>query len=224
MELTKDQITEIERYLNSKGITYIDIHYEILDHIVTGISNEVNNNTCSFDEALLKVKQKWESSFEKKSSWWLGLATYKPAVLIDKTVHIYKPLYRKYILLMLLLTAITTIILYNFTTTLSSFRNLIENGISIGLLLYTAQMLFWAISLKRTKVKSSFSFLFYRQILPYLLFAILFNPFVSNLYFNSKNEFSFGSLVILYTFILSAIGGRYLYKKHIETLKNYKIV
>ncbi len=223
MEITKNQIVEIESYLNSKGITYIDIQYEILDHIITDISEIMQVQNLSFGEAWKIVQQKWKPSFEKKSSWWLGLATYKPAVLIDKSVRIYKPLYRKYILLMMSLSAVTTIILYNFTTTISSFKNLIENGISIGILLYTVQMLFWAISIKKTKVKSSYSFLFYRQILPYQLFAILFNPFVSNLYFNSKNEFSFGSLVILYSFILSAIGGRYLYKKHIETITNYKI-
>ena len=37
MKLNKDQIQQVEDYLNQKGLKYVDIRYEIFDHMVTDI-------------------------------------------------------------------------------------------------------------------------------------------------------------------------------------------
>ncbi len=43
MELTKPQIQRIDSFLERLGCEYIDIRYEMVDHIATEIENKVNN-------------------------------------------------------------------------------------------------------------------------------------------------------------------------------------
>ena len=52
MKLTQEQIQEIEYALNKRGLDYIDLKYELLDHIATDIEQLMTEDkTISFDEA-----------------------------------------------------------------------------------------------------------------------------------------------------------------------------
>jgi len=224
MELTNDQITEIEKYLSSKDVTYLDIRYEILDHIATDVTEVMLEEKLSFSEAWIIVQEKWHTSFVSKSSWLLGFANSRPAIVIDKSLRIYKPLFFKSILLLIALTFFSTSILDNFIPSLYPYKEPIEFTIGIGLFLYSAFLLFWWISMRMKKIKTSYSFLFYKQILPNIIFTVFINPLLFSGFFNKENEFNNPTLLILYMVILSAIGGRYFYKKHIEIIKNYKMM
>ena len=52
IKLTKEQLQQIEAYLNNNDIEYIDLHLEVLDHISTAIENEMTIHNSSFKEAL----------------------------------------------------------------------------------------------------------------------------------------------------------------------------
>ena len=224
MALTNDQINEIEKYLSSKDVTYLDIRYEILDHIATDVVEVMYTEKLSFSEAWIIVQEKWHTSFVSKSSWLLGLANSRPSIVIDKSLRIYKPLFFKSILLLIAVCFISSIFLDNFIPSLYPYKESIEYTIGIGLFFYSALLLFWWISMKMKKIKTSYSFLFYKQILPNIFFTFLFNPLLYFDVFNKENEFNNPTLLILYMVILSAFGGRYFYKKHIEIIKNYKMM
>ena len=50
MKLTEEQIKEVETYLTKKGVKYIDLRFEILDHISTDIENSMNKKQLDFNE------------------------------------------------------------------------------------------------------------------------------------------------------------------------------
>ena len=49
MKLTEEQIKEVETYLTKKGVKYIDLRFEILDHISTDIENSMNKKQLDFN-------------------------------------------------------------------------------------------------------------------------------------------------------------------------------
>ena len=51
IKLTKEQLQQIEAYLNNNDIEYIDLHLEVLDHISTAIENEMTIHNITFKEA-----------------------------------------------------------------------------------------------------------------------------------------------------------------------------
>ena len=44
MELTKEQIQQVERYLDKKNFDFIDLKVEVLDHMVSDIESFLVNN------------------------------------------------------------------------------------------------------------------------------------------------------------------------------------
>ncbi|RZJ49811.1 MAG: hypothetical protein EOO44_17625 [Flavobacterium sp.] len=51
MRLTKDQIAEIKSFINKKGIKYIDVQMEILDHVASSVEDKMADH-LTFDQAL----------------------------------------------------------------------------------------------------------------------------------------------------------------------------
>ena len=90
MRLSKEHIQQVEAYLTQKGLKYIDVRYEVLDHMVTDIEHLMNSKNISFEEASNQVYLKWNRSFYSKSSLWIGLAYSGPKLFIDNCVTIYK--------------------------------------------------------------------------------------------------------------------------------------
>ena len=53
MNLTKEQLATIKAFINKKGINYLDVQMEILDHVASGVEEKMNANAAlSFDDAL----------------------------------------------------------------------------------------------------------------------------------------------------------------------------
>ncbi|MFT6066363.1 MAG: hypothetical protein ACJAQX_002245, partial [Polaribacter sp.] len=65
MELSKEQIQQVENYLNSKNITYIDLRTEVLDHIVSEIEDKIIENEVTFHHAFAIAKQNWNPKLEE---------------------------------------------------------------------------------------------------------------------------------------------------------------
>ena len=56
MKLTKEQIQEVEGYLKNKDVDYIDLHFEVLDHISTDIENLIIEKQFDFNGAFDEIK------------------------------------------------------------------------------------------------------------------------------------------------------------------------
>tara|TARA_R110000868_G_scaffold403415_1_gene680683 strand:- start:457 stop:1113 length:657 start_codon:yes stop_codon:yes gene_type:complete len=90
MQLTTEQIDQIEETLILNGIVYDDIKMEVLDHIATEIQVLMNKNTLSFDENLKKSLNSWSDDLKSGSSIFTGLSVKYPKIVLDKKVRVIK--------------------------------------------------------------------------------------------------------------------------------------
>ncbi|MBA6156231.1 hypothetical protein H3Z83_06820 [Tenacibaculum sp. S7007] len=111
MELTKEQIKRINDFLEGIGIEYIDIRFEMVDHIASEIENKVDNKNLFFENKrfqtpfikyLLSQKATYLKNYkeQKKKSFWVN--TQK--IVIDMFQQAVKPL--NLILIISFLTAV----------------------------------------------------------------------------------------------------------------------
>lgn len=70
MEITKQQIDKVEKYLENRQFDYIDLKYEVLDHMISDIEKHLNNN-ISFENAFKITVLKWNKHFEETYSFIL---------------------------------------------------------------------------------------------------------------------------------------------------------
>ena len=173
MKLNKDQIQQVEDYLNQKGLKYVDVRYEVFDHMVTDIEKIINSEELSFREAFNKVKVKWIRNFVEESSLWFGPAENGPKIFVDNYVRIYK----SYILKILIP---TLIIVYSMDYLFNHFFAFQFNNDKEALaVLYTTVLLnigiilYWYFQIKKTKQQTSFSFIFVRKVLPIVLVLVI---------------------------------------------------
>ncbi|QIL40876.1 hypothetical protein G7074_17380 [Pedobacter sp. HDW13] len=56
MNLTKEQLEELRRFIRQKGISYIDVQMEILDHVASSVEEKMTNKPdLDFENALKRT-------------------------------------------------------------------------------------------------------------------------------------------------------------------------
>jgi len=101
MELTTQQIQEIEHYLNVKDIVYVDLRPEVLDHIVSEIEEKMELEKVTFHNAFATSKQKWNAQLQETTSMFFGLGFSAPKIVIQKAKKVY---WKQYLLLFFIIT------------------------------------------------------------------------------------------------------------------------
>ncbi|SEC35008.1 hypothetical protein SAMN04489761_2747 [Tenacibaculum sp. MAR_2009_124] len=210
MELTTLQTQKIENYLDNKGIYYVDIRIEILDHLVTDIEFQLKNDV-SFEKAFSESTMKWNSSLVDTSSYHIGYVYSKPKFVIEKLKTLIKWHNFK---IMGVLTLFIMIRPFIRPTPLIS-AELINK--TLGYLIYFQSLLLligYAIILK-SKIKTSYRFIYQSQILGYLFIPLVFtiSPAAKNGNLDAA-IFMFFSMSI-FVFIL----GIKVFRKHLEFVK-----
>ena len=221
MKLNKDQIQQVEDYLNQKGLKYVDIRYEVLDHISTDIEEKMISKQLSFEDASKIVYSKWNSSFHSHSSFWLGIAYSGPKIFINHCVSILKKtIYRIQFIIIAVL-----FIVYHILKNIG-FKEFNYNEEVIYSLYSLAAfnlifVFYWFFQIKKTKLQTSYSYLFIRQVIPTVLIFLL----LAILYGFDQNEIIYtGSFHILFVFIFSVWSGRQLYKNHMKSVSLYSSI
>ncbi|AMC11248.1 hypothetical protein Lupro_08265 [Lutibacter profundi] len=222
MKLTKEQIKQVENYLTKKGIKYIDIRFEVLDHISTDLEYLIEHNNYSFGDAFKEVTIKWNKSFKKTSSLLLGYSSNGPKMLIKKCIKIYKPLFVKSLILVFLFIAIGYSVNYYFEYSLINYKNVIHQFIYLALILYCGIILFWYIKIRLGKANTTFSYLFRKRIIPNLFSVFIFMPYLNDSYITRENKLSVIMFAMLFVFFLTFLGARYFFKNHLKAVSNYK--
>ena len=92
MELTKEQLLQVEVYLQNKDFHFIDLRHEILDHIILDIESLVHKDD-SFDSVFKTALLKWEKHFKETSSFYLGFHYSESKIVIKKAIKVFKPFY-----------------------------------------------------------------------------------------------------------------------------------
>jgi len=216
MEITTQQLQEIENYLAKIKFDFVDLNVEILDHITSDIESLMDKNH-SFENAFALVKLRWEKHFRDTSSFYFGLMYNESRIVVKNAVKMFKPFYFLYLTAYFL----PIIILKNFSFVFSKNTQDFLNGF----LFYTASiallyMLFIIVKTIQTKVKTTYRFILKTQ---YLAVIFLIIPLLLGNHFNDQGE-----LNPVFTGFLS--GGfavtyicHHFYKKHLEAIKKHKI-
>ncbi|OSY88908.1 hypothetical protein WH52_04390 [Tenacibaculum holothuriorum] len=213
MQLTKEQIQQIEWYLDRKRLQYIDVRIEVLDHVISEI--EQATNTVSFEKAFEKVKFKWNKLLEEDSSVYLGYAYVKPKVVVEKLKKYGKPhaikIWSVFAIMLLLL---------NFKQEVSFKGIQILNFMAqVWIYISAALILVGGFLIRKSKIKTSYSFLYNSQVLPYILFPfMLFGSFLTQ----SGGLDIFEIAMLLFSLFVCQLGIK-LYKRHFLTVKKYSL-
>ena len=96
MEITAQQLQEIENYLAKIKFDFVDLNAEILDHITSGIESLLDKD-YSFENAFALVKLRWETHFKDTSSFFFGLMYSDSKIVVKKAVKMFKPFYFLYL-------------------------------------------------------------------------------------------------------------------------------
>ena len=220
MKLNKEQIQTVENYLNKIDLDYLDIHFEVLDHISTDIENLMAaGDQLNFNEAFEAVKKKWKKSFKYESSILISVFHARPSIFLNRCLKIYKPYYRNAMLIVFLSVFGFGFFQKHVLQNLEIFNLVIINLFLITSLFYVWFVFYFYFKIKKTKLKTSYSYLHNTQIAPNILVLVL---ILSNI---SKGSFlKIDSLYIFMFFllVLSIYQGFIFCKKHLKIVSNYK--
>ena len=216
MEITKQQLHEIENYLAKIKFDFVDLNAEILDHITSDVESLLDKNH-SFENAFALVKLRWEKHFRDTSSFFFGLQYSESKIVVKKAVKMFKPFYFLYLAASFLPLILLKKFLFDFSKNMRDFLN--------GFLFYAASiallyMIFIIVKTIQTKVKTTYRFILKTQYLG-VVFLIL--PLLMGNYFTDKGNpnailigFLFGGFAVTYIC-------HHFYKRHLEAIKKYKI-
>ena len=215
MELTREQIQKVAEYLNVKKITFVDVRFEILDHIVSDIEIKMTTNNSSFNEVFKEVATKWNLQFKDTSSVYFGLAFSAPEIIIHKAkkmyVKFYVLLFASYFVPLLLFTN------YNF-----NIQNPSENTLFIipqTITVFCLVSFLWMFFNKENKTKTTFSFILKTQSLSVFIGLITLIVFLSK-----PKELKGIHIGMLSSFLFSTYTYFYFYKKHKEAVNIFKAI
>jgi len=219
IKLTKEQLQQIEAYLNNNDIEYIDLHLEVLDHISTAIENEMTIHNISFKEAFDKIRIKWSKTFSYKWTFWLGVSNGGSKLFIDHCLKIYKPLWFKSILAIVAFIVVFYGIVAIFNIDLDANYQLFKSTFLSIALFFPVLLVYWNSQLRKTKLASTFSYLYNKQIFPniFITFVMIFQIAI-----REKENFSHFTFVFFTLFFSILIMGFNFYKNHLKVVSNYK--
>lgn len=78
MELTKQQINQISIFVDGKSVKFVDVKFEIVDHLANLIEDEISEKRIAFDQAFQNTIEIYDDSGFKY------LVKYKSKILINR--------------------------------------------------------------------------------------------------------------------------------------------
>lgn len=209
MELTKEQIQEIEKFLDKKGVDLIDFRVEIFDHIASEIEKYMNDKN-DFDIVFNQVTKKWNEELNSTSSFKLGLTYNAPKIVIKKAEKIYK----NYNMRMLFFSLPFFIMMFiNLELYKEFFGKINEYTTMISGVLFCFTI-YILLKSKESNIKTVYSFLIKTQSLFTLLLLAIFIISFFNIHFLELNI-----LCIFNSFYLF-----FLFRKDISEKNKYKLI
>ena len=219
IKLSKEQLLEVEAYLNNNDIEYIDLHLEVLDHISTDIENEMSENNISFEEAFDKIRIKWSKTFSYKWTFWLGVSNGGSKLFIDHCLKIYKPLWFKSMFAIVAFIAVFYGIVAIFNINLDANYQLFKSTFLLIALFFPVLLIYWKYQFKKIKFVSTYSYLYNKQIFPNIFITLLLIIQI----FRSEKEIFSDFMFVYFTLFFSILNMGYsFYRNHIKAVSNYK--
>ena len=216
MELTKQQIQQVEIYLDKKSFDFIDLKVEVLDHMVSDIECFLRDN-YSFENAFKITVLKWDSQLKQSSSWLFGIGYAAPKLIIRKA----KKLFLKWFILLPIF-GITPFLLLD-KVNLILPKNIIDSfnlSFQIMTILCSLFFTYFLLAEVKNKTKTTYRFILNSQKINYLFGIFLFFDFD---FINNQGVVNNYQIGLLFIYVLSAVTYFYFLKKHKKAIKKYQI-
>lgn len=213
MKLNEKQLLQIEKHLDFKELTQVDLRNEVLDHMAINIESAMKNDNLEFANAFKIETQNWHSELESSSSAWMGWYWVGPKILMNKCDKEVKKMY--------LSSVIMTIGLLFFTYCIHKlFRiELFAADLKIGLgtlyLLIFIFVLTGFYKIKISRIQTTYSYLYKLNCIGFGFMFLAFNPFwndgIIEALFNEDALFG-----AFFHAVLLSVGSHFLtfYRKH----------
>ena len=217
MQLTKEQIQKVEKYLHNKYFDFADLKVEVLDHIISDIETKMIKENLDFETAFYNVTVKWNHHLKETSSWYFGVAFSAPKIVMEKAKSYYKKQFlvsNTLFAFLILLAFIESKLNYKILedTQLNSTNVLVSIN-ALCLIIYT----FLIVSNSKIKQKTIYSFILKTQSLG-LFFSVISISF-SGIIENVNHAYNLTLMFVIVTFNYF-----YFYKKHKKEIKKYKVL
>jgi hypothetical protein len=217
MEITTEQIQQVETYLTKKNFDFIDLKVEVLDHMISDIESLLTKK-YSFEDAFRITVLKWKKYFEETSSFYFGFSYSESKIVVKKAIKMFKPFYFIYLAAYFLPVAFLKLVPIKVAEDTASFINGFLVSSAAILLAY---LFIIVIKAKQSKVKTTYRFILKTQYLSVVLLVL--GVFLGPI-FNDEGEMNaaftgFTSVGFAVVFIC-----HYFYKKHEEAIHLYKVL
>ncbi|MAD97462.1 MAG: hypothetical protein CMB99_09075 [Flavobacteriaceae bacterium] len=216
IELTKEQIQKIEDFLDLKGFHYIDLRFEILDHMISDIEERMRNNV-SYESALAMTKIRWEKHLRKKNSFYFGIQNYDFSIVLNKAIKLFRPFFFLYMSLYI----IPMVTLNYFKLVIPEEIVTMSNQILQILAVFATLYIVWtAVKLSRKQLKTTYSFIMKTQNWPAVI-LILISSFFGGI-IETSGELNPGFTGFYAAGMTAAISVHYFFGKHRKSLDKLK--
>lgn len=214
MQLTKEQIQKVEKYLHNKYFDFIDLKVEVLDHIISDVEEKMRLEKVSFHQAFASSKQRWSSQLTETTSMFFGLGFSAPKIVIQKAKKVY---WKQYVLL-LASYFLPFLVLNNFDFKIENPNNYFFFPVLKIVVGFSLIAFFYMLLSKNNKIKTTYGFILKSQSLGILTGLIVFMIIVSRL-----KELNSIHISMICSSLFITISYFNFYKKHKEAIKKYKI-
>lgn len=219
MKLNQKQLLHIEKHLNYRELTQLDLRNEVLDHMALNIEKDMEDNNIGFIDAYNQEIQNWNSELKEYSSLWLGWMWVGPKIMMQKCIKETKRMY--FISAGLAVILMLVCVLYTKLFGLEFPTPSIVTALGIIYLIYFGFALIGHFKISASNFETTYKHLFKINAIGYGLFYVIINPIwtgaLNNSFFLSEDSF----LVIPFHAVLLVFGYQFwaLYKKHFNAKK-----
>ncbi|MBB1192432.1 hypothetical protein DNC80_01960 [Flavobacterium sp. SOK18b] len=223
MQLTTEQIAQIEETLILNGVVYDDIKIELIDHIASEIETKTINDSKPYETILKEVFQKWKLQLRPAShNLWLGNGFLAPKIIVDKLANDKKrELFAGAIIVSLVTFAI--LLLNNKLQSplaLSGIVFFIKIVSLVGALFMLSGKLF----LLKSRIKSTYLYRFNKSFYLILFYGVLIGIGLFPILPSNKNlEIKAISLIVTLIYLFLIFGNLKLFHKHFQLEKKLKL-
>ncbi len=220
MTLSKMQYKEIEVYLETKEVCQIDIVYEILDHITSGVESSMEGNKLDFEEAFKLEKVKWESELSSYQLTSYNIDFKTPKIVLRHYWIVVKEMYAKAIIMTL--GALIPLFLF-----LKSGMVPIQSFHTVFGYFYVAAFIGIAFAFLKIKAQDTNTvdkIMFKATMGYFMVWLVVFNPIVTKLYWVYQEGLFMDVFFFIHVFLVCfSFNFIDLYKAHIKKVKLYSV-
>src|SRR6056297_2156231 len=177
MKLSKVQYREIEVYLENKGVSEIDLKFEISDHIVSGIESNIDNKGLSFQKSFELEQIKWQSELDSYniSPYNIGFKT--PKIVLRRYWEVIRDICIKAMVMTLGASLSITMFIITDMVPVEVFNTVF--GYSCFLVFVAIVIAF--VKLKKKDTNTIDSKIFKATMGCFLAWLVVFNPFLTKM-------------------------------------------